>query len=181
MGTVIILPELGQATTAWQDLVVGHRQKQVVDYEPLLEGAPEFEELSAQITALVRAAEQPVTLVGNGFGALVGLRVAASQSGRIDRLLLVAPDYHLTGDLTVRALPSLFTPKPVKQLLRSLNGVALAKWLTTVQCRVSVIASDRDRVARDLDLRLVDSHYVPVSLRKGLSEETLAAIEDELA
>lgn len=56
MGTVIILPELGQATAAWQDLVVGHRQKQVVDYEPLLEGAPEFEELSAQITALVRAA-----------------------------------------------------------------------------------------------------------------------------
>lgn len=54
MGTVIILPELGQATAAWQDLVVGHRQKQVVDYEPLLEGAPEFEELSAQITALVR-------------------------------------------------------------------------------------------------------------------------------
>lgn len=92
MGTVIILPELGQATTAWQDLVVGHRQKQVVDYEPLLEGAPEFEELSTQITALVRAAEQPVTLVGNGFGALVGLRVAASQSGRIDRLLLVAPN-----------------------------------------------------------------------------------------
>ena len=175
MGTVIILPELGQVTAAWQDLVVGHRQKQVVDYEPLLEGAPEFEELSAQITALVRAAEQPVTLVGNGFGALVGLRVAASQSGRIDRLLLVAPNYHLTADLTVRALPSLFTPKPVKQLLRSL------KWLTTVQCRVSVIASDRDRVARDLDLRLVDSHFVPVSLRKGLSEETLAAIEDELA
>ena len=31
MGTVIILPELGQATAAWQDLVVGHRQKQVVD------------------------------------------------------------------------------------------------------------------------------------------------------
>ncbi|MGY0243891.1 hypothetical protein ACW2AB_00090 [Limosilactobacillus fermentum] len=111
MGTVIILPELGQATAAWQDLVVGHRQKQVVDYEPLLEGAPEFEELSAQITALVRAAEQPVTLVGNGFGALVGLRVAASQSGRIDRLLLVAPNYHLTADLTVRALPSLFTPQ----------------------------------------------------------------------
>lgn len=26
MGTVIILPELGQATAAWQDLVVGHRQ-----------------------------------------------------------------------------------------------------------------------------------------------------------
>ena len=63
MGTVIILPELGQVTAAWQDLVVGHRQKQVVDYEPLLEGAPEFEELSAQITALVRAAEQPVTIV----------------------------------------------------------------------------------------------------------------------
>ncbi len=81
---------------------MGHRQKQVVDYEPLLEGAPEFEELSAQITALVRAAEQPVTLVGNGFGASVGLRVAASQSGRIDRLLLVAPNYHLTADLTVR-------------------------------------------------------------------------------
>ncbi len=182
MGTVIILPDLGQQRAAWDSLAVGNRQKQVVDYEVALKQTPDFTTLSAGIVELVRAAEQPVTVVANGFGAILALKVAASQSGRIDRLLLVAPNYHLTADLTVRVLPALFQPKPIKNLLRTVDGLELTKWLTTVQCRVSVIASPRDRGAVDLDMRMVDSHFVAVGpLKRGISEEALAAIEEELA
>lgn len=95
MGTVIVLPDLKQSSAFWQQLKVGHHQLRLIDYRQFSDAALDYQTLARAVEQLVRQVPQPVTLIGDGIGAVIALKVAVTAFGRIDNLLLVKPQYQI--------------------------------------------------------------------------------------
>jgi hypothetical protein len=89
MGTVIVLPDLKQSSAFWQQLKVGRHQLRLIDYRQFSDAALDYQTLARAVEQLVRQVPQPVTLIGDGIGAVIALKVAVTAFGRIDNLLLV--------------------------------------------------------------------------------------------
>ena len=195
MGTVLIFPDLASPVAVWDDLAVGHRQRQVVDYRQLVEEPTDFDQLTAAAIALVRATPQPVTLLGHGFGAFLALAVATTQFGRLDRLLLVTPAYQLPsirGRLANLHLKrqgafasTALGKKATLQLYQTAANRDLTNQLMHVQCRVEIYCGEQDRAhrgpAEDLYRRLLEGHLTMVpQMGTQVTAGTRAAIAESL-
>lgn len=186
MGTVIVLPGLAQAATVWDQLVVGHRQLVVVNYQDLagLAGAGDFASLAWRAGERLRDLAQPVTVVGFGFGAALALAIATQHPGRMDRMILVNPRYRYGGALmTWLHRPVTLTGLPARQLTHSLRHLDLTDQLMRVQTRTLVLAGDRQqKLARALANRLVDGRLVKIpGMGAQLTPVGLAAVAQALA
>ena len=187
MGTVIVLPAFNQDASIWQQVNIGHRQLQVVDYGQLDITDFTFENVAQQIVAMVKEAEQPVILAGEDFGALIALRASVDLLGRLDRLILVRPHYQATPSLVNTGL---FGHAPIarpqlKSLKKSLHGVDLTRQLMHVQDATFIFSGEQDRknrrAAQELKNRLIDGHiqFVP-KMGKALNQEGIHAISENL-
>lgn len=186
MATVLVLPGASSSASTWQQLTVGHRKLSVVDYQQLQLDEYTWENICQACRQKVQEAEQPVVLVGEGLGALIALQLATTMFGRLDRLILVAPQYRFKSGL----LGGLFEPSTLpghikRQLAKSMKNVDLSGELVHIMCETFVYCGDRDRfshqAAEDLSMRLLDGHLqlVPKMGRK-INQDGLKALEQNL-
>lgn len=187
MATVIVLPGLGHNGEQWKKLQVGHRKLKIINYEQLEVNDFTFKNLSNAVIQLVRDAEQPVVLVGEAFGSVLALDVAVTLFGKLDRLILVAPDYRYRRDLLGRGLfnHSVLNPNHRKSLANSMKGLDLTDQFMHIQGATFVYVGENDRKSRqpaeDISNRLLDGHLKVVP-RMGheLNGEGLTAIGENL-
>lgn len=187
MGTVIVLPAFSGDASAWRQVKIGHRQLQIVDYGQLDLAEYTFTNLVQKVVEIVKAAEQPVILAGEDFGALVALRASVDLLGRLDRLVLVRPHYQANASLVNTGL---FGNAPVdkgqlKTLKKSLHKIDLTKELMHIQGATFIFCGEQDRKnrrsAQDLKNRLIDGHiqFIP-RMGKALNKDGVAAISENL-
>lgn len=187
MGTVIVLPAFNLDINTWQQVKIGHRKMQVVNYRDLNVTSYTFDHVVQAIVTVVKAAEQPVILAGEDFGALVALRASVDLLGRLDRLILVRP--HMIGSARL-IHTGLFSQGPLtttqqRELKGSLRQVDLTNQLMRVQGATFIFNGEQDRknlkVAQDLQNRLIDGHMKVVSgMGKSLNQEGIRAVSENL-
>lgn len=197
MGTVIVLPDLKQSSAFWQQLKVGRHQLRLIDYRQFSDAALDYQTLARAVEQLVRQVPQPVTLIGDGIGAVIALKVAVTAFGRIDNLLLVKPQYQIpTVRLKRQAarwrlLPQgSFKDRPLDKksslaLLQSLYDADLTNQLMHVQCPTTVFCGARDRqnrtAAQGLSNRLFDGHLVWIDrMEAAINDDGLKALGNQL-
>lgn len=187
MGTVIVLPAFNQDTNAWQQVKIGHRRMQIVNYQDLKLDRYTFDAVVQEVTKIAKTAEQPVILAGEDFGALVALRAAVDLLGRLDRLILVRP--HLVGKNKLIST-GLFSKGPLeasqqRELKQSLRDVDLTNQLMHVQGATFIFNGEQDKknlkVAQDLQNRLIDGHLKVVpDMGKTLNSAGVHAVSENL-
>lgn len=187
MGTVVVLPAFDQDGSTWQQVKIGHRQLQIINYQDLKITEYTFEHVVEAVVAIIRAVEQPVILAGEDFGALVALRASVDLLGRLDRLILVRP--HMLGQSKL-VHTGLFSRGPLdsqqeRALKRSLKDVDLTNQLMHVQGATFIFNGEQDRknlrVAQDLQNRLIDGHLkVIAGMGKTLNQQGIHAISENL-
>lgn len=187
MGTVVVLPSFDQDQSMWQDVKLGHRQLQIVDYAALDIDTYTFDNVVQAVVQLVKSAPQPVILAGEDFGALVALKAAVYLLGRLDRLLLVRP--HFQGSPSVVSA-GLFHSGPLSRtdentLKKSLRHLDLTNDLMHVQGATFIFTGENDhknkQVALDLKNRLIDGHLAVVpGMGKKLNDEGVHALSENL-
>lgn len=187
MGTVVVLPSFKREHSDWQQVNIGHRQLQVLDYQQFQLNPYTFDQLVQAVVDYLRTVAQPVILIGEDFGALVALRAAVDLLGRLDRLILVRPHYQASMNLLNSGL---FQPAPLdrhqlKSLKQSLQGVDLTGELMHVQGLTYLFTGEQDRknrrVAQELKNRLIDGHLEVVpKMGKTLNEAGIKALSENL-
>ncbi|MGM9888865.1 MAG: alpha/beta fold hydrolase [Limosilactobacillus sp.] len=197
MGTVIVLPDLKQSSAFWQQLKVGHHQLRLIDYRQFSDAALDYQSLAQAVEQLVRQVPQPVTLIGDGIGAVIALKVAVTAFGRIDNLLLIKPQYQIpTARLKRQAarwrlLPQgSFKDRPLDKksslaLLQSLYDADLTNQLMHIQCPTTVFCGARDRqnrtAAQGLSNRLFDGHLIWIDrMEAAINDDGLKALGNQL-
>lgn len=177
MGTVIVLPDLKQSSAIWQQLNIGYHQLKVINYREFGEAANDYAVLAQAVEKLVRKVPQPVTLIGDGAGAIVALKTAVTAFGHIDNLLLVRPQYEIPTARFKRQVArwhlvpqGSFKNRPLDKatsmaLIKSMYGLDLNNELMHVQCPTTVFCGTRDRsanrqAAQGLTNRLFDGHII---------------------
>ena len=197
MGTVIVLPDLKQSFAFWQQLNIGRHQLRLIDYRLFNDAASDYQSLAKQIEQLVRKVPQPVTLIGDGIGAVIALKVAVTAFGRIDNLLLVKPQYEIpTARLKRQAarwrlLPQgSFKDRPLDKkssltLLQSMYGLDLTNQLMHIQCPTTVFCGSRDRqnraAAQGLSNRLFDGHLIWIDkMEAAINDDGLKSLGNQL-
>lgn len=197
MGTVIVLPDLKPTPAIFKQLDVGRHQLQIINYRTYATEAVNYETLATAIEQTIRQASQPITLIGDGIGATLALKVATKVFGRIDNLFLIKPQfqiptarlkrqglkYRLMGSGSFSDFP--LDKAPTIKLLQSLYHLDLTKDLMHIQCPTTVFCGSRDLknkpAAQGLSNRLFDGHLVLVDkMDVNLNEAGLKAINSHL-
>lgn len=186
MATVLVLPSVLTLTDTWQQLKVGHRNLQVVDYRQLDVADFSFDQLVAACEKLAQEAPQPVVLVGEGFGAMLALKIATTMFGRLDRLVLVAPQYqYRAGVLGGLLSHPTISGHQKRELSRSMQGLDLTDALVHIMCATYVYCGEKDRFSRqaseDIAMRLLDGHLKVVpKMGRRIDGNGLRAISENL-
>lgn len=186
MATVLVLPGATTSPALWQQLPVGHRKLQVVDYQQLALDEYTWDKLCQACQQLVQTAEQPVVLVGEGLGSLIALQLATTMFGRLDRLILVNPQYQFKkGLLGGMFAHTTFSGAAKRQLAHSMKNVDLAGNLVHIMCETYVYCGERDHFSRqaaeDLSMRLLDGHLLIVpKMGRNFDHDGLHAVGQNL-
>ena len=186
MTTVLVLPSVLTPVDNWKQLKVGHRNLQVVDYQQLDVPNFTFDQLAIACEKSAQQAPQPVVLVGEGFGALLALKIATTMFGRLDRLVLVAPQYRNRAGLLggLLAHPTI-SGHQKKELSRSMKNLDLTGALVHIMCSTYVYCGEKDRYSRqaseDIAMRLLDGHLKIVpKMGRQINADGLHAISENL-
>lgn len=186
MATVLVLPGANSSVSTWQKLAVGHRQLKVIDYMQLPIDNYTWENVCQACRQQAQEAEQPVVLVGEGLGALIALQLATTMFGRLDRLILVAPQYRFKNGLLGGLFEStVFSGSVKRQIARSFKNVDLSADLVHIMCETFVYYGERDRFSRqaaeDLSMRLLDGHLQQIpKMGRKINPEGLRALGQNL-
>ena len=179
MGTVIVLPDLKQSSAFWQQLKVGRHQLRLIDYRQFSDAALDYQTLARAVEQLVRQVPQPVTLIGDGIGAVIALKVAVTAF----RLKRQAARWRLLPQGSFKDRP--LDKKSSLALLQSLYDADLTNQLMHVQCPTTVFCGARDRqnrtAAQGLSNRLFDGHLVWIDrMEAAINDDGLKALGNQL-
>lgn len=186
MATVLVLPSVLTPVDTWKQLKVGHRNLEVVDYQQLDVPNFSFDQLAAACEKLAQDAPQPVVLVGEGFGAMLALKIATTMFGRLDRLVLVAPQYQNRAGLLGGLLShSTITSHQKRELSHSMKNLDLTDALVHIMCATYVYCGEKDRYSRQasesIAMRLLDGHLKLVpQMGRQINADGLHAISENL-